>query len=52
MFDLIILEEVEQYIHHLSRQEQNKVIAYFRNLEVQGYNLRRPIADNLGHGWG
>ena len=52
MFEIVILEEAERYIVHLPRQQQNKVTAYLRRLETEGFNLRRPLADNLGHGSG
>lgn len=52
MFEIVVLDEPEEYIARLPEREQYKVTAYFRRLEAEGYNLRRPVADNLGHGLG
>lgn len=41
---------VKEFVHGLSGKEQEKVYAYIDELRQQGHNLRRPMADYLGHG--
>lgn len=41
---------VKEFITSLPVKERAKVFAYFHELMRQGYNLRRPMADYLGHG--
>lgn len=41
---------VKVFIKNLSFDERAKVFAYIGELKRQGNNLRRPLADYLGHG--
>ena len=41
---------VKEFIKSLSIDERAKVFAYISELKRQGNNLRRPLADYLGHG--
>ena len=41
---------VKDFIISLPVKEQAKIFAYCNELLKQGYNLRRPMADYLGHG--
>ena len=41
---------IEEFINSLPLKEQEKIIAYISELLKEGYNLRRPMADYLGHG--
>jgi phage-related protein len=41
---------VKEFIKALSQDERAKVFAYISELKNQGHNLRRPLADYLGHG--
>ena len=34
----------------LPKNERARIISYLNELRVQGHNLRRPMADYLGHG--
>ncbi len=40
---------VKEYVHSLSNDEQAKFYAYLGELSKQGPNLKRPMADYLGH---
>lgn len=40
---------VKEFIESLPEKEQAKVFAYLDELNMQGHNLRRPMADYLGH---
>lgn len=58
MFEIIFYKDekgyspVHEYLSSLSKQQQDKVIAYMDRLARFGFDLRRPIADNLGGGLG
>ena len=41
---------IEEFIDSLPLKEQGKLFAYISELLREGYNLRRPMADYLGHG--
>jgi phage-related protein len=41
---------VKEFIQSLPWKERAKVYAYLEELKIQGHNLRRPLADYLGHG--
>jgi len=41
---------VKEFIKELSFDERAKAFAYIGELKKQGNNLRRPLADYLGHG--
>jgi len=41
---------VKEFIKALSQNERAKVFAYIAELKDKGHNLRRPLADYLGHG--
>jgi phage-related protein len=41
---------VEEFLNTLPAKEQCKIFAYLVELQQQGYNLRRPMADYLCHG--
>jgi phage-related protein len=41
---------VREYLLGLPLKERAKVHAYIEELRRQGYNLRRPVADYIGHG--
>ena len=41
---------VKEFIKDLPLDERAKVFAYIGELKRQGNNLRRPLADYLGHG--
>jgi len=41
---------IEEFIDSLPLKEQEKILAYISELLKEGYNLRRPMADYLGHG--
>ncbi len=58
MFEVIFYKDekghspVHEYLSSLSKQQQDKVIAYMDRLARFGFGLRRPVADNLGGGLG
>ena len=58
MFEVILYQDnkgnspVQEYIEGLSKQQQNKVLAYIDRLVEFGFNLKRPTADSLGGGTG
>lgn len=41
---------IEDFIDNLPLKEQEKILAYISALLREGHNLRRPMADYLGHG--
>ncbi|MDO8489770.1 MAG: type II toxin-antitoxin system RelE/ParE family toxin [Candidatus Omnitrophota bacterium] len=41
---------IKEFIKTLSLDDRAKVFAYVGELKKQGNNLRRPLADYLGHG--
>jgi len=41
---------IEEFINCLPLKEKEKILAYISELLKEGYNLRRPMADYLGHG--
>jgi phage-related protein len=41
---------VLDFVKVLTKQERAKIRAYFQELKLHGHNLRRPMADYLGHG--
>ena len=41
---------IKEFIKALSFDDRVKVFAYIGELKKQGNNLRRPLADYLGHG--
>lgn len=41
---------VREYLDALPLKDRQKAAAYIRELKRQGYNLRRPMADYVGHG--
>ncbi len=41
---------IEEFIDSSPLKEQSKIIAYISELLKEGHNLRRPMADYLGHG--
>jgi len=41
---------VQEFIEALSIKERAKIFAYIAELKTQGHNLRRPMADYVGHG--
>jgi len=41
---------VKEFIKGLSYDERAKVFAYITELKSKGHNLRRPLADYVGHG--
>jgi phage-related protein len=41
---------VDEFLMALTKKERAKALAYFIELNKQGYNLRRPLADYVGNG--
>jgi len=41
---------VREYLNALAIKDRQKVAAYIEELRRQGHNLRRPMADYIGHG--
>jgi len=41
---------VREYLDSLTEKERAKAAAYIEELKLQGHNLRRPLADYIGHG--
>jgi len=41
---------VEEFLNIVTDKEKGKIFAYLVELQRQGHNLRRPMADYLGHG--
>ena len=41
---------VREYLNTLALKDRQKVAAYIEELKRQGHNLRRPVADYIGHG--
>jgi len=41
---------IEEFINKLPLKEKEKILAYISELLKEGHNLRRPMADYLGHG--
>ena len=41
---------VREFVVKLPKNERTKILAYLKELKGQGHNLRRPMADYLGHG--
>jgi phage-related protein len=41
---------VREYLLGLPLKERAKALAYVEELRSQGHNLRRPLADYIGHG--
>ena len=41
---------IEEFMYSLPIKEKEKILAYISELLKEGHNLRRPMADYLGHG--
>ncbi|MDD5085994.1 MAG: type II toxin-antitoxin system RelE/ParE family toxin [Candidatus Omnitrophica bacterium] len=41
---------VVEFLDSLPKAEAAKCLAYIQELKIQGYNLRRPLADYIGDG--
>ena len=41
---------VLDFVKALTKKERAKIKAYIQELKLQGYNLRRPMADYIGQG--
>jgi phage-related protein len=41
---------IEEFMYSLPLKEKEKILAYISELLKEGHNLRRPMADYLGHG--